>query len=735
MKPVYLDYNATTPIDPEVIAAMEPYLRDFFGNPSSSHSFGAAARTAVEEARARVAKLIGARSHEIIFTSGGTESNNIAVQGAAWARSRKGRHIITSSVEHPAIMEVCAYLEEQGFRITRLPVDSYGMVDPDELKKAITPDTILITIMHSNNEVGTIQPIGKIAEIARERGILVHTDAAQSAGKTQLNVNDLGVGLLSLAGHKLYAPKGIGALYIREGVELKKVFHGADHEQNIRPGTENVLEIAGLGKACEIAGRDLQKNMIHLKSTRDLLREELTGRFPQMKVNGHPEYCLPNTLNVSFPGMEASTIIGTLENLAISAGAACHTGQVDVSPVLTAMGIPVETAMGTLRLSTGKYTTSEEITRAVEELSAVIRNLQPGEPGIANRELFEDIKLTHYTHGLGCACKLRPQDLEKVMKGMPLSSHQNILVGPETSDDAAVYRISDELALVQSVDFFTPVVDDPYHFGAITVANALSDIYAMGAEPVFGLNIVAFPSKRLPLEILNRILEGAGDKAAEAGLLILGGHTIEDNEPKYGLAVTGTVHPDKIWRNSRARPGDYIVLTKAIGTGVYSTALKRGLLSPGKTEFLVQMMSRLNRNAATILKNFEVNAVTDVTGFGLLGHLLEITRGSGVDAELWVNEVPVFEGLKEMLASNIVPGGTINNLEFVSKNIRKDENISRTEQLMLADAQTSGGLLFTMPDSVIEKAGGKFRQEKEQFYVIGRIGEKGKGIIYLKKDK
>ena len=731
MKAVYLDYNATTPIDPEVIEAMEPYLRNHFGNPSSSHSFGATTRNAVEKSRKQVAGLLGAKSHEIVFTSGGTESNNLAVQGVAFSRKNKGKHIITSSIEHPAIIEVCRYLGENGFRITHLPVDSDGMLDPEDVRKAIMPDTILITIMHANNEVGTIQPIKEISRIAGEHKILFHTDAAQSVGKTDVDVDELGVDLLSVAGHKLYAPKGVGALYVREGVELGKFIHGADHEQNIRPGTENVLEIVGLGKACEIAGRDLSKNIKHLKTTRDSLKNKLQAEFPSMKINGHPEFCLPNTLNVSFPGLEANTILGSLENLAASAGAACHVDQVDLSPVLVAMGIPVETAMGTIRLSTGKCTSLKEIESAVEELSKTVKSLSPGDSRAVDPVSIREIKLTHFTHGLGCACKLRPQDLETVLKDMPVPKHRDVLVGLESSDDAAIYRINDDIAIVQTVDFFTPVVDDPYQFGAITAANSLSDIYAMGGEPLFALNIVAFPSKRLPLEILTQMLKGAQDKAEEAGLLILGGHTIEDNEPKYGLAVTGKVHPDKIWKNNTAEPGDIIVLTKPIGTGFLSTALKRGLLSEDQSITLFKHMSRLNKKPAEIMKCFNVNAVTDVTGFGLLGHLHEITGGSGVDAEIWVNEVPVMDETKNILASNIVPGGTINNLEFIREFLVPSPDISKNDQLILADAQTSGGLLFTIPEKEKEALRGAFDKEGENIFVVGKIRGKGSGTIYL----
>ncbi|MBN1326512.1 MAG: cysteine desulfurase, partial [Candidatus Cloacimonetes bacterium] len=274
-QPIYLDYNATTPLDEEVIAAMEPYFRNLFGNPSSNHWFGVQARKAVEKARSQVAILLNCDPEEIIFTSGGTESNNLALKGIALALKSKGNHIITSAIEHPAIMEVCDHLSKQGFRITYLPVDDTGLISCTDLEQKITPETILISIMHANNEVGTIQPIAEISKIAHKHGIVLHTDAAQSAGKISVDVNKLGVDLLSLAGHKLYAPKGIGALFIKSGTRLAKIMHGADHEHNLRAGTENTMEIAGLGKACEVAQRDLGINQNRLLSMRDRLHKKI----------------------------------------------------------------------------------------------------------------------------------------------------------------------------------------------------------------------------------------------------------------------------------------------------------------------------------------------------------------------------------------------------------------------------------------------------------------------------
>jgi cysteine desulfurase len=376
MKPIYLDYNATTPIDPEVAAAMLPYIREHFGNPSSSHAYGAEARKGVEKARGQVAALFNCSQAEIVFTSGGTESNNHAIKGAAGAHRSKGNHIITSAFEHPAVTEVCEYLSAGGFDITCVPVDAHGIIDLEALEKAITERTILISVMHANNEVGTVQPIGEIARMARKRGILVHTDAAQSAGKIPVDAAELGVDLLSVAGHKLYAPKGVGALYIREGVHLEKFMHGAGHETGRRAGTENVIGVAGLGAACEAAKRDLAVNRDRMKQTRDRLEEGLLRAVAEVRVNGHLARRLPNTLSVSFRGVDAGTLLQSMEGLAASAGAACHGNSVELSRTLRAMAVPIEWARGTIRLSTGKYTTEGEIDRVIEIIANNVRILR-----------------------------------------------------------------------------------------------------------------------------------------------------------------------------------------------------------------------------------------------------------------------------------------------------------------------------------------------------------------------
>jgi len=732
MKPIYLDYNATTPLAPEVAEAMKPYLEEYFGNPSSAHWYGVQTRKAVEKARTQVAALLQANSDEIIFTSGGSESNNFAIKGIAHARKSIGNHIITSDVEHPAVVEVCKYLKSEGFEITYVPVDEYGMVNPDDVERAITPQTILITIMHANNEVGTIQPIRQIADIAHAHDIIMHTDAAQSTGKIPVHVDEMKVDLLSIAGHKVYGPKGIGALYIRRGVQLEKIIHGANHEQNLRAGTENILADVGLGKACEIAERDLQKNLEHMKKMRDLLHEKLKESGLDFRLNGHPEKRLPNTLSLSFRNVEANTVLSELTSVAASAGAACHSDQIDVSAVLEAMHVPIEYAMGTLRFSTGRYTTKDDIEKAAEEIVKAISSFQDVQAEVFQKDESE-IKLTHYTHGMGCACKIEPATLEDILKKLPIPNDPAILVGTQTADDAAVFKINDETALVVTLDFFTPISDDPFEFGAIAAANALSDIYAMGAKPLFGLNIVGFPVNRLPMSVLEQILQGAQKKATEAGIFIIGGHSIEDTEPKYGLVVVGSVHPDKIWRNVGIQEGDALILTKPIGSGILSTALKRGLLDKEQSKILSDTMMELNNAASEVLRNYEVHACTDVTGFGLLGHLNEMLMNSNMSAEIAFANVPLLRGVVEFAAGNVIPGGTQSNLKFIEPDISWDSSISRIQKLILCDAQTSGGLLVAIPqrqtDGIIQDLHAKGLTSA---CVIGSIVQKRKAQIHVK---
>jgi cysteine desulfurase len=375
-KQVYLDYNATTPIDPEVANEMLPYIQTSFGNPSSSYAIGRKNKEAINRARLQVADLINAHPDEIVFTSGGTESNNYAIRGIAFASQGKGKHIITSSIEHPAVTEVCKYLSSLGWKITYLPVDRNGKVNPRDVSNAVQKDTVLITIMHANNEVGTVQPIEEIAGIASQNGISFHTDAAQSVGKIDTDVNKLGVDLLTIAGHKLYAPKGIGAIYIRQCTRIQNLMYGAGQENGLRPGTENVIHIVALGKACEIAKRDFGKNVHTMLSTRERLLNGLKNKLGErVKVNADLSNTLPNTLSVAYDKTEAHALASLIsKEVYISTGSACHADSIDISPVLQAMKLDLLTAASTVRISTGKFTTMEEIDLAVGTITnAVLR--------------------------------------------------------------------------------------------------------------------------------------------------------------------------------------------------------------------------------------------------------------------------------------------------------------------------------------------------------------------------
>jgi cysteine desulfurase len=372
MDPIYLDYNATTPLDPAVIAAMQPWLDGGFGNPSSGHAFGRQAADAVAGARGQVARLLGASAREIVFTGGGTESNNLAIIGAVRARAARGRHVVTSAVEHPAVSQVCASLQREGWRVSVVPVDATGLVDPDDVARALCDETVLVSIMHANNEVGTVQPIARIAELARAHGALLHTDAAQSVGKIKVDVGDLGVDLLTVAGHKLYGPKGVGALYVRRGVQIQPVTHGADHEGGLRPGTENVLAIVGLGMACELAADQLAVRQTHARKLRDQLYDGLVARIEGVRRFGHSTAGLPNTLSIGFAGLAADALLAATPGVAASAGAACHSGHATISATLRAMAVPEAWARGVVRFSTGAQLTAPEVERAVELIGASV---------------------------------------------------------------------------------------------------------------------------------------------------------------------------------------------------------------------------------------------------------------------------------------------------------------------------------------------------------------------------
>jgi len=382
-QPIYLDNNATTPIDPAVVEAMLPYLRLHHGNPSSTHEYGKIAHDAVEVARQQCADLLGARPEEVVFTSGGSEASNLAIKGAVFAKLRgvfgrwaKDAHVIISAIEHPATVQPCDFLKRLGCRVTVVGVDRHGLVDPEAVAKAIDRRTTLVSIMHSNNEVGTLQPIREIAANAKSRGVLMHTDAAQSMGKVRVDVNELGVDLLTVAGHKLYAPKGVGLLYVRNGVTLEPLIHGASHESGRRAGTENVPYLVALGRACEIARQSLPQATHKLQSLRDRLWDRLHSALgDSVLLNGHEERRLPNTLNVSFVGCVGAELLQRTPALAASTGSACHEGKISQSPVLCAMGVPPELGRGALRLTVGRFTTEDEIDQAAEALIASFKSL------------------------------------------------------------------------------------------------------------------------------------------------------------------------------------------------------------------------------------------------------------------------------------------------------------------------------------------------------------------------
>ena len=382
MKRIYLDYNATTPIHPEVLEAMLPYYGDSFGNPSTIYFFGQEAKRATEEAREKVANLLGTNPEEIVFTSGGTEADNFALKGVGFALEKKGRHIITSAIEHHAILSTCQYLEKRAFKVTYLPVDRYGWLDPEKVENAITNETILISIVHANNEVGTMEPIPEIGKIAQRRGIYFHTDAVQTVGKVPVKVVKLRVDLLALSAHKFYGPKGIGALYVRSGTHIHPLIHGGHQESVRRAGTENVPGIVGLGRAAEIASREMEGEAKRIGNLRNKLEKEIKENIPHVYMNGHPSKRSPNTLNVSFEFVEGESLLLNLDlkGIAVSTGSACTAGSVEPSHVLQAMGVPPQLAQGSLRFSLGRNNKEEDIDRTVKTLEEIVGRLRELSP-------------------------------------------------------------------------------------------------------------------------------------------------------------------------------------------------------------------------------------------------------------------------------------------------------------------------------------------------------------------
>jgi len=388
MKRIYLDHNSTTPLHPEVLEAMLPYYKEAFGNPSTIYFFGQETRKATDEAREKVANLIGASPEEIIFTSGGTEADNLALKGVAAALERKGKHIVTSSIEHHAVLSTLKYLEKRGYKVSFLPVDEHGWLDPREVEEAITSQTVLISVMHANNEVGTIEPISEIGEIARKAGIYLHTDAVQTIGKIKVNVDDLKVDLLSLSAHKFYGPKGVGALYVRKGTRIHPLLHGGYQERRRRAGTENVAGIVGLGKAAEIASKEMVQQSRRESNLRDRLEKMIKENINHCRLNGHPTRRLPNTLNVSFEFIEGESLILNLDlkGIAASTGSACTSGSLEPSHVLMAMGVAPEIAQGSIRFSLGRDNQKEDIDYTVEKLVEIVARLREMSPLFAGRK-------------------------------------------------------------------------------------------------------------------------------------------------------------------------------------------------------------------------------------------------------------------------------------------------------------------------------------------------------------
>ncbi len=378
MRRVYMDHNATTPVRSEVLAAMMPFFQERFGNASSVHTFGQESRAPIEEARDHVAALIGARVGDVYFTSGGTESDNMAVKGIAFANRDRGNHIITTEIEHSAVLRSCAFLEQEGFSVTYLPVDRYGLVHPDDVARAVTDRTILITIMHANNEIGTIQPVGDIGAVARDSGVYFHSDAVQSAGKIPIDVEASHIDLLSISAHKFYGPKGVGAIYIRKGIEFEPSNHGGHHEKNMRSGTENTTGIIGLGRASELAHAEQEAEARHLIGLRERLQQGITEEIEDCCVNGHPEQRLPGTLNVSFPGAEGESLILSLDlkSIAVSSGSACTSGSIEPSHVLAALGLDPQTALSSLRFSLGRGNTMEDVDYVMNNLPEVVSRIR-----------------------------------------------------------------------------------------------------------------------------------------------------------------------------------------------------------------------------------------------------------------------------------------------------------------------------------------------------------------------
>ena len=788
---IYLDYNATTNIHEEVRKAMEPYLNIYFGNPSSSHKYGIQTKKGIFKARQQISKMLNCSSNEIIITSGASESNNLANKGIINYYfhnnpNPKKISVISSSIEHPSVIEIFPYLKsiyKENIEIVIIPCNNEGIIDLEIFKNKMEKNTLLVSIMLANNETGCVQPIKEICEYAKKINpeCIVHTDASQALGKIPVDVKELGVDLLTVAGHKIYGPKGIGALYIKNGIEKKveKILHGASHENNMRAGTENVLEIVGLGKACELISIDLTKRMRQFLLTRNIIYKTISENIPKLnyilqgpeidinidinKLNDEQlldlvkkERRLTNTLYISFPGIEANLILDKLsDKIACSAGAACHSEGVNMSHVLQAMKVSPQIAMGTLRISTGILTTEKEAEKGAKSIVEVVKQLMPKnkleEDNLLkyvkeDEETIKNCRLTKNTHGMGCGCKISPKLLQEVLSSLPIQkcipNDINILVDNRSFDDASVYDLTQfnkdkqELALVSTLDFFTPICDNPYDFGSISCSNALSDIYAMGAKPINALSIVAFPVTLMPNIILKEILRGAQDKADEAGCPILGGHSIDDNEPKFGLSINGLVDKNNIWKNNNVEENDYIIMTKKLGTGIIMTSLKKDMLNKNEKCVIeaIETMKCLNKYHCELVidNNIKIDACTDITGFGILGHLSECLSGENNQnfyAEIDYNKIVfINDKINELAEMGMSPGGAKSNLVYVEEKVIYDKNMTENEKLLINDPQTSGGLLMFMKEEEKNKMIKLCSEKKLDCFEIGRIFRKNNKI-------
>ncbi len=709
MKPIYLDNNASTPLEPGVIDKMKQVLEENFGNPSSHHFYGIESKKLVQEARRKVAAMLHADSEEIIFTSGGSESNNMAIKGLLTDPSKA---VLTTTIEHPSVSNVCEQLPNE---VIKISVDDKCRIKMDDLTQKLSRRIGLITIMLANNETGTIQNIKSVVQQAKKFKIPVHTDAAQAAGKIPIDVEDLGVDLLTIAGHKMNGPKGIGALYVRKGTEIKPLIDGADHEKGLRAGTENVLEIAGLGEAAKIFAENTIEILTRQQQYRDRFFEALRNDIPNIEINGDLDKRLPNTVNIYFPKIDSSQLLAALPEIAASAGAACHADAITPSAVLKAMGLSDKRAQSSVRFSVGRFTTNGEIDFAVKKIVTVVNQLRK------KTQHSRDPEKLKLSNNLGCSCKVSPEKLSALLEK----------VSNRGFEDASIQPLGNGQLLLTSVDFFSPMVTDPFDFGRIAAANALSDIYAMGGRPISADNILVFPAKEKNNKAIQSILRGAAQTAKVAGIEITGGHSLSGDDLIFGLSVNGLADSGTLLRNSGAKAGDWILLTKPLGSGILCEAAKKSLINRKTFDTLIDTMVELNKNAAEIIINYQVTACTDITGFGFLGHLTELLRASNKAAVIDHEQIPVLENCRKMVDLGIFPNSFYANRNYYEKWVKWNRKIYDYEKKILHDPQTSGGLLFTVNETDKTVLLREFNRQNLRVSVVGRVIDRDKNLIQI----